>query len=187
MEIWKDVFGYEDCYEISSYGQLRSKDHLVPCKNGKTRLVKGKQKKLFTNDRGYLITTLSQRNKLKTFVVHQLVAQAFLPGYAKGVMVNHIDGNKQNNCINNLELSDSSHNQLHAVRTGLKIVKRTSQYRHVSYINNPKAKSRWAVCIKHNGKGSFGWKTFTDETEAAKYADQLLDSIGDTQRLRNFP
>lgn len=186
MEIWKDITGYENCYEVSSIGRIRSKDHVVPCKGG-TRLVKGKLKKLFLNKRGYQITTLSQENKLMTFTVHQLVAQEFIPGFIKGTEINHKDGNKANNFATNLEESSPSHNQLHAVRTGLKGVPRTSQYRHVSYLTNPRAKSKWATCIKHAGKSCFGWKTFMTEEEAAHYADELLDSIGDTQRLRNFP
>lgn len=187
MEIWREIPGYETLYEISSYGNLRSMDHVVPCKGGKTRKVKGKPRKVFLNRRGYVITTLSNKNKLMTYTVHQLVALTFMPGFVQGTEINHIDGDPSNNCLENLEISNPSHNQLHAVRTGLKQVKRTSQYRHVSYISNPRAKSRWAVCIKHAGKNSYGWKTFMLEIDAARYADELLDAIGDTQRLRNFP
>lgn len=186
MEIWKDIKGYEDCYEVSNFGQVRSKDHVVPSKGG-TRLVKGKLKKLFVNKNGYLITTLSRENKLATFTVHQLVASTFLFGFTKGTDLNHRDGVKTNNFVANLEISNASHNQLHAVRTGLKKVPRLSQYNHVSYLSNPRAKAKWAVCIKHAGKSCFGWKTFMTELEAATYADELLDSIGDHLRLRNFP
>lgn len=124
---------------------------------------------------------------MKTFSVHQLVAQAFIPGFIKGTELNHIDGNPGNNRITNLEMSNKSHNQLHAIRTGLVPPRGVSKYHHVSYINNnPRAKSRWAVCIRYAGKSCYGWKTFMEELDAAIYADQLLDSIGDTQRLRNF-
>lgn len=186
MEIWKDIKGYEECYEVSDQGNIRSKDHRVPCKGG-TRLVKGKLKKLFINKNGYLITTLSKENKLATFTVHQLVAITFLFGFTKGTEVNHRNGDKTDNRVCNLEISNASHNQLHAVRTGLKKVPRVSQYHHVSYLTNPRAKAKWAVCLRHAGKSCFGWKTFMTEVEAAKYADELLESIGDHQRLRNFP
>lgn len=186
MEIWKNVVGYEDCYEVSNFGQVKSKDHVVPCKGG-TRLVKGKLKKLFTNKTGYLITTLSKENKLATFTVHQLVAQAFIPNFQKGTELNHIDGDKTNNHATNLEVSNPSHNQIHAVVTGLSPKQGVSQYRNVSYVKNPRAVSKWAASIRHNGNSSYGWKTFKTEEEAAKHVDFLLDSIGDTQRLRNFP
>lgn len=187
MEIWKGVEGYESCYEVSSYGQVRSKDHRVPCKGNKTRLVKGKLKRLFLNKQGYLITTLSQENKLATFTVHQLVAQAHLPSFQKGTDLNHIDGDKTNNHVANLEVSNPSHNQHHAVRTGLKAKTGNSQYRNVTYLTNPKAVSKWAGSIRHAGKSCYGWKTFKTEEEAARHVDVLLNSIGDTSRLRNFP
>ena len=186
MEIWKDITGYEDCYQVSNLGRIRSKDHVVPCKGG-TRLVKGKVKKLFLNKREYQITTLSKENKLATFTVHQLVAQEFIPGFVKGNEINHRDGNKSNNLDSNLELSNPSHNMIHANAIGLIPKVGISQYRNVSYLNNPRAKSKWAGSIRHAGKSCFGWKTFLTEEEAARHVDALLDLIGDTQRVRNFP
>lgn len=188
MEIWKEIPGYEDCYEVSSEGRVRSKDHVVPCKGtNATRLVKGKLKKLFISKTGYYITTLSKENKLMTFTVHQLVGLAFIPGFTKGTHLNHIDGIKTNNNVLNLEITNPSHNGMHANRLGLVPKVGVSKYHHVSFINNPAAISKWAVCLRHEGKSSYGWKTFKTELEAAVYADMLLDSIGDTNRLRNFP
>lgn len=187
MEIWKDIEGYEDCYQVSNFGAVRSKEHEVPCKGGKTRIVKSKLRAAQVNPRGYSIVVLCKENKLKTFTVHQLVAQAFIPGFTKGTEINHKDGNPANPSVDNLEVSNRSHNQLHAVSTGLRPKVGISQYKNVSYVRNPRAKSRWAASINHAGKSSYGWKTFMTEEEAAKHVDALLDSIGDTQRLRNFP
>ena len=187
MEIWKDVEGYEELYQVSTLGRIQSKEHVVPCKGNKTRVVKSKIRLPQVNPRGYAIAVLSKENKLKTFTIHQLVAQAFFPNFIKGTELNHIDGNPANACVTNLEVSNPSHNQFHAVRTGLKAKVGISQYRNVSYVKNPRAKSRWAASISHEGKSSYGWKTFMTEVEAAKHVDVLLDSIGDTQRLRNFP
>ena len=185
-EIWKDILGYEETYEVSNFGGIRSKSRVVPCKGG-TRTVKGRVRKTFLNKKGYPITTLCQNNKLMTFTVHQLVAQAFLPGFVKGMELNHIDGNPANASISNLELSNPSHNQLHAVRMGLSPKQGVSRYRNVTYVKNPRAKSRWAASIRHAGKSTYGWKTFMTEEEAARHVDWLLDSIGDTDRIRNFP
>ena len=187
MEIWKEIPGYEGCYEVSSEGRVRTMERRVACKGNATRLIASKIRKLFVSRTGYLITTLSNENKLMTYTVHQLVALAFIPGFTKGTHLNHIDGDKTNNNVLNLEVSNPSHNGLHAHRLGLSPKVGKSKYHHVSYINNPAAIAKWAVSIRHNRKSSYGWKTFKTELEAAVYADQLLDSIGDTKRLRNFP
>ena len=187
MEIWKYIEGYEELYQVSTLGRIQSKEHVVPCKGNKTRVVKSKIRLPQVNPRGYSIAVLSKENKLKTFTVHQLVAQAFIPGFIKGTELNHIDGNPANPCVTNLEVSNRSHNQFHAVRTGLTPKVGVSQYKNVSYVKNPRAVARWAASIRHEGKSSYGWKTFMTEVEAAKHVDVLLDSIGDTQRLRNFP
>lgn len=186
-EIWKEILGYESHYEVSNFGRIRSKERDAPCKGGKTRRVKAAIKKLFLNKKGYQITTLSIGGVLSTFTVHQLVAQAFIPNFVKGTEINHKDGNKASNHVDNLEVSNPSHNQLHAVRTGLVPKVGSSKYRNVSYINNPRSVSKWAACIRHAGNSSYGWKTFLTEEEAAKHVDSLLNSIGDTDRLRNFP
>lgn len=186
-ESWKDILSYETHYEISDLGRIRSKERDAPCKGGKTRRVKAAFKKLFANRKGYQITTLSLDGVLSTFTVHQLVAQAFIPGFIKGMEINHKNGDKADNRLTNLEISNPSHNQLHAVATGLVTKTGTSKYRNVTYLSNPRAKSKWAGSIRHAGKSCYGWKTFQTEEEAAAYVDQLLDSIGDTQRVRNFP
>jgi hypothetical protein len=186
-EIWKEIPNYEGFYEASNLGNIRSMPHTVPCKGGSTRFVKSTLKKLQTNRKGYLITTLSKNNVLSTFTVHQLIALTFIPDFIKSTELNHINGIKTDNRVINLEVSNPSHNQFHAVRTGLIKPWGISNYRYVYYVKNPKAVKKWAACIRHNGKSSFGWKTFHTEIEAAQYADELLDSIGCTDRLRNFP
>ena len=71
------------------------------------------------NNRGYLRVGLSNKNKHKKFLVHRLVAEAFLPNNNNNKIVNHIDGNKQNNNISNLEWTTYSENSKHAYRIGL--------------------------------------------------------------------
>lgn len=187
-EIWKDIKDYEDSYEVSNYGRIRSKDKVVKCKGDKTRNVKGKLRKTYPNKNGYITVVLSRFNQLKTFTVHQLVAQAFIPDFIKGTEINHKDGDPSNNAIDNLEESNPSHNQFHAWAIGLNSRKNTSSvYRGVTFITNPRAKAKWAGYITHQGKSTFGWKTFMSEEEAARHVDALLNSIGDTQRIRNFP
>ncbi|ARM71076.1 HNH homing endonuclease [Vibrio phage pVco-7] len=187
IETWKPIPNYEDKYEISDLGNIRSITRQARTKGNSTRTIQGKLLKQQINHRGYSIIGLSTGKSVKTFTVHQLVGLAFIPNFIKGTQLNHIDGNKQNNALTNLESSDSSHNQLHAVRTGLKTKSGKSRFNNVTFVKNPRAKKKWAASIRHAGKSSYGWKTFDTEEQAAKHVDKLLDSIGDTERNRNFP
>ena len=188
-ELWKDIEGYEGLYEVSTEARIRSKARKIPSSRNPNIMVNKKEaiRKTFPNQNGYPAVTLSKDNKLKMFTVHQLVARAFIPGFVASTHINHIDGNRADSRLSNIEESDPSHNQLHAVRTGLRPLKGTSKYRNVSYVKNPRAIKKWAGSIRHAGKSSYGWKTFNTEEEAAKHVDSILDSIGDTSRLRNFP
>lgn len=187
MEIWKDVVGYERTYEVSSYGRIRRKESVVACKGNSTRVVKARDTKVFVSRTGYNTVVLCQDGVSTTYTVHQVVAQAHIPGFVKSTELNHKDGVKTNNRVDNLEVSNPSHNQLHAVRIGLVPKQGKSQYNNVTYITNPRAVSKWAGSIRHEGKSTYGWKTFKTEEEAARHVDALLDSIGCTSRLRNFP
>ena len=71
------------------------------------------------NNSGYLRVSLSTENKCKKFLVHRLVAEAFIPNNDNKKLVNHIDGNKQNNDISNLEWCTYSENLKHAYKIGL--------------------------------------------------------------------
>ena len=91
-EIWKDKKDYEGLYMVSNWGGVKS------IKFGKERILK------LTKDKdGYLIVNLYKNNKSKTFKVHRLVAEVFLPNPNNLPQVNHKDENKQNNIYTNLE------------------------------------------------------------------------------------
>lgn len=72
------------------------------------------------NNRGYLQVSLTKNGKRKTYTVHRLVAKAFLPNLKNKKQINHIDGNKKNNSVDNLESVTPKENIKHAYRTGLK-------------------------------------------------------------------
>ena len=187
-EIWKKLANFTDKYEVSSLGNLRSITRQVKCRGDNLKQLNGKVLKQQVNKKGYAIIALSLGAKApKSFTVHQLVATAFIPDFVMGTELNHKDGNKLNNAADNLEKSNPSHNQLHAVRTGLTPKQGVSRFNNVTFVKNPKSVKRWAASIRHNGKSSYGWKTFLTEEEAAQYVDSILDSINDTSRIRNFP
>lgn len=105
-EIWKDVLGFENKYQISNTGKLKNKIT--------NRILKNTNK---NND--YLRYILYNKTTKKTVYIHRLVAQAFIPNPHGFLEVNHIDGNKQNNCVENLEWCNRNYNIQHALKNGL--------------------------------------------------------------------
>jgi len=123
METWKPIAGYENLYEVSDFGNVRSLDRRIPAKikHVTSRVIKGcvlvKNKK----KTGYFTVDLCKDSTVKTTNVHRIVAETFIPKVAGKRYVNHKDGNKENNNVSNLEWVTSSENRLHAFKTGLAI------------------------------------------------------------------
>lgn len=115
-EIWKDIDGYEGYYQVSNFGEVRSVDRQIIRGNGIWNL-NGKCLKQDLNRDGYSLVTLCKNAKCKGFSVHRLVAIAFIGN--SHLDVNHKDGDKNNNHVNNLEYSTKKDNLNHAVQTGL--------------------------------------------------------------------
>lgn len=119
-EMYVDIQGYEGYYQISNHGNVRSLDRVIKEKTGKTQTIKGRVLKQRINPSGYYYVGLRKNSRKATFAVHQLVAQAFLDNPDNKPTVNHIDGNKLNNSVANLEWSTYSENLEHAYKTGLR-------------------------------------------------------------------
>ena len=110
MSEWKEIEGYEGFYEVSDAGQVR--------RVGKaTGAVQGRIRKTHISNSGYESVGLSKENVVTTLRVHRLVAKAFLPNRKE--QVNHINGDKTDNRVENLEWATQSENMRHAVATGL--------------------------------------------------------------------
>lgn len=118
-EIWKDVVNYEGLYEVSNLGSIKSKGRTVSDING--RVLKYPEKILKqSNSNGYMVVQLSDINKSKrSLKVHRLVAEAFIDNPLKLPVVNHINGVKSDNRLENLEWCTDKENTLHAHKTGL--------------------------------------------------------------------
>lgn len=99
MEIWKSISGYEDMYEISSYGRVRRSGRIL-----KNRM----------DSNGYLSVMLCKSGKPRRYRVHRLVAEAFIQNPENKYCVNHKDGNRSNPNINNLEWLTINENHKHA-------------------------------------------------------------------------
>ena len=123
IEIWKPVVGYEALYEVSNLGAVRSLARKVRSKNNSERSVKERLLIQSQNGRGYLHVGISN-GKSRSIVVHRLVATAFLGVAGERMTVNHKDGNKANNHVDNLEWVSVGENNKHAIETRLRVIKR---------------------------------------------------------------
>jgi hypothetical protein len=105
-EIWKDIEGYEDLYQVSNIGRVRSLDRIITYLNRwgflSERRIKGVIMSPGVDTKGYEFVTLSS-GKHSLVRVHRLVAHAFVSGYFEGAVVNHKDENRRNNRADNLE------------------------------------------------------------------------------------
>lgn len=113
MTEWKDIIGYEGLYRVSTSGEVYS----MQSKKNLKQFYRGSRE-----DNKYLVVDLHKNKKGKTISVHRIVAEAFIPNTNDLPCVNHKDGNKDNNCVDNLEWCTYSENNYHACRTGLKSI-----------------------------------------------------------------
>ena len=135
-EIWKTVVGWEGLYEVSNLGRVRSLDRIV--KRGD--YLQNRHQKILAqtqNKFGYLLAKLSRNGRSRRYMIHRLVAEAFIPNPDNLPQVNHKDENKENNCVENLEWCT----RLYNMRYGHCIEKIRN-----SHINNPKLSKSVAKC-----------------------------------------
>jgi hypothetical protein len=121
QEIWKslkEIVEYGDYYEVSNMGNVRSVDRMVDNRKG-VYLKKGSDLKQTPSSKGYLNVGLHFDGKIKRYRVHKLVAMVFIPNPEEKPFVNHIDGNKENNCVSNLEWCTHKENVQHSFETSL--------------------------------------------------------------------
>jgi len=181
-EIWKPIKGFNRQYEVSNLGNVR---------NSRNRIMK-----TYTVNSGYQCLKFSVNTKRTHHLVHRLVAEEFIPNPDNLPEVNHIDENKYNNNVSNLEWVTSSANKQHSMASGTynkiyttknslgkKHLPNThSSYHNVAYDKN---RSKWVSSIRVNGKNMMP-KRFDTEQEAALHTNYIIDTLGLTDRPKNI-
>lgn len=109
-EIWKDVLGFEDAFQVSNLGRIKRKAFNFNIFNGVNSFRKAHILKPQLRVGGYYHVSLSYKGKVYTKLVHRLVAMAFIPNPYNLPQVNHKDENPSNNCVDNLEWCDQKYN-----------------------------------------------------------------------------
>ena len=142
-EIWKDIEGYEGLYQVSNMGNVRSLNYHL---TGKTQILRPR-----FNGRGYLRVILCKDRKGKGHSVHRLVAATFLPNPDGLPQVDHIDEDKTNNRVENLEWCDCAHNINHGTHN-----ERIASAR----LNNPRISKR-VRCVETG-------KVYPSQSEVAR-------------------
>lgn len=169
-EQWKDIEGYEGYYQVSNLGRVKSLDRYIDNK-GRRQFIRGVNLKP-GKDRGGYSYVILQKNSKKTILLHKLVAQAFLTNPYNKPQINHIDGNKQNNCVDNLEYCTPSENVRHAIKIGLannnkpivmispngKILKRFESAAEAQRFFNKDRNGNILNCLHGRSKTAYGYK-----------------------------
>jgi hypothetical protein len=120
MEEWKMIPEYEGLYKASTLGRIFSFDRRIPSKAGSTMIRKAKYLVLPCRTNGYAAITLVDINGVrKQKLIHRLIAELFIPNPDNKPQVNHKNGNKTDNRVENLEWVTQNENMSHAFRTGL--------------------------------------------------------------------
>lgn len=159
LEIWKDIPEYEGLYQCSSFGQVRSLDR-YDCRN---RECKGITMKQILGNVGYMTVYLWNNGKKKTIRTHQVVAMCFLnhTQCRYSLVVNHKNGNRLDNNVENLEVVTARYNSQHSSQ--MRVDSKSSIYTGVVYREKL---NTYQVTVSVNGKHVY-IGTYKDELEAS--------------------
>lgn len=118
-EVWKPVVGWEDSYQVSNLGNLRSIDRVLIYKDGRKGFIKGKLKKVCVGNHGYPIASLTRSHRHKTVLVHRLVLEAFIGPCPSNMEACHANSDRTDNRLENLRWDTCSENQYDKGRVGV--------------------------------------------------------------------
>lgn len=170
-EIWKDVVGYEGIYCVSTLGRVKKLPYLSKDRVGNSLLKQERILKATKHIKGYMKTRLFvNKDNFKSFQVHRLVAFAFLGRPPEGFdQVNHKNGVKHDNRIENLEWCNNSLNQLHSNANGFRVHKKRGDH-------------KWAKIVLDTSTGIFydsvksAWEASSAKCRYDKFAHEVKDN-----------
>lgn len=177
-EIWKDIQGYEGLYQVSNLGRVKRLKFI----NGTTFFDREIILKQSLNKRGYCFISLSKRNIKCSKAVHRLVSQAFIPNPKNKSEVNHIDGNKQNNNVNNLEWSTREENIQHAYNNGLNL----GSMKNKRGIDNPHSKKVYQFDLNGNFIRQYGSAREAERITGIRCSDITMCCRNKTKKSHGF-
>lgn len=167
-EIWKDIDGYNGLYQVSNLGRVKSLEKKCLSRNGKYRVNKEKILKLYTNSKdGYIRVGLWKNNKHHSFTLHKIVAQTFIDNYDNKPCIDHINGDRTDNRVENLRWVTHKENNNNPI----------TKKRHST--NHPKV---FLGILGKNNPSSIPVLQFTKDGELVK----KWDCIRDIQRELNI-
>lgn len=182
VEVWKDINDFPN-YQVSNFGRIKSKERFTRVGIRNVRYVLRKEKVLkplkITN--GYLGIRLYNGENVKTFKIHRLVANHFIPNPKNYPQVNHIDGDKTNNMISNLEWCTNEYNMKHSYNIGLRDKEKLRK--NMSIIGkNLKGKKghhiRKVVQIdKHNNKVIKKWNSIIEASKEMNISNTAIQNV----------
>lgn len=138
---WRDVVGFEGLYKVSSNGDVKSLDREKRHPKGTKYIKGGIILKLSTDKDGYKVVSLKKNLFTKMLKVHRIVAEAFIPNPLNKETVNHIDNNKSNNSLSNLEWNTYRENNIHRSL----FLNKTSKYSNIHFC---KTANKWVAQVQ---------------------------------------
>lgn len=191
-EEWRPIQLFDGRYEVSSLGRIRSQNY-----NRKGQILKQtpNHKNKYMQCHFSYYDPITKKTKTTVKDVHRLVALAFIPNPENKPCVNHIDFNKQNNRVDNLEWTtykeniwhskNAGHYDIPAIKDGTWLGKKVSTKSKYRYVYWDTKRNKWKASLKYKGK-TYNVGRYDDEIEAAKAADAYIISKGWSNRVLNF-